>query len=65
MKGISHSMRAGFITSALGRRVDPLLVMKTSRKKVDTLAIYDRQTMTSTVALQRLFSNQQSDRWAR
>lgn len=39
-----HSMRAGFITTALGKKVDPLLVMKTSRhKKVDTLAIYDRR----------------------
>lgn len=39
-----HSLRAGFVTSALDARVDPLKVMKQSRhKKVDTLAIYDRR----------------------
>ncbi len=39
-----HSLRAGFVTSALDARVDPLKVMKQTRhKKVDTLAIYDRR----------------------
>jgi site-specific recombinase XerD len=39
-----HSMRAGFVTTALGLKIDPLLVMKTSRhKKMETLAIYDRR----------------------
>ena len=36
--------RAGFVTTALGLKIDPLLVMKTSRhKKMETLAIYDRR----------------------
>lgn len=39
-----HSMRAGFITSSLDRRADPLLVKKQSRHaKLDTLLIYDRR----------------------
>lgn len=39
-----HSMRAGFITSALEGEVDILLVKKQSRHvKVDTLAEYDRR----------------------
>lgn len=39
-----HSLRAGFVTSALGDNVDPLKVMKITRH-VDpkTLAIYDRR----------------------
>jgi hypothetical protein len=37
-------MRAGFITSSLGNRVDPLLVQKQARHaKLDTLLIYDRR----------------------
>jgi len=39
-----HSMRAGFVTSALDRGEDPLLIMKQTRHvKVDTLKIYDRR----------------------
>ncbi|MFT4117479.1 site-specific integrase [Bradyrhizobium sp.] len=39
-----HSMRAGFITEALGRRADPMMVKKQSRHvKLDTLLIYDRR----------------------
>ncbi|MBR0855470.1 site-specific integrase [Bradyrhizobium liaoningense] len=39
-----HSMRAGFVTEALDRKQDPLLVKKQSRHvKLDTLAIYDRR----------------------
>lgn len=39
-----HSMRAGFVTEALDRRADPLMVKKQSRHvKLDTLAIYDRR----------------------
>lgn len=39
-----HSMRAGFVTSALDRKVDVLKVKKQSRHvKVDTLAGYDRR----------------------
>lgn len=39
-----HSLRAGFITSALDAKVDPLKVMKQSRHvKVDTLKEYDRR----------------------
>lgn len=39
-----HSMRAGFVTSALNDGVDPLKVMGvTGHKKVDTLKIYDRR----------------------
>lgn len=39
-----HSMRAGFVTSALDAGEDPLKVMKQSRHaKVDTLKIYDRR----------------------
>lgn len=40
----SHSMRAGFVTEALDRRADPLMVKKQSRHvKLDTLTIYDRR----------------------
>lgn len=39
-----HSLRAGFITSALDAKVDPLKVMQQSRHvKVDTLKAYDRR----------------------
>lgn len=39
-----HSMRAGFVTSALDRDEDPFKVMAISRHaKVDTLKIYDRR----------------------
>ncbi|MCK1501480.1 site-specific integrase [Bradyrhizobium sp. 188] len=39
-----HSLRAGFITSALEAKVDPLKVMQQSRHvKVDTLKEYDRR----------------------
>lgn len=39
-----HSMRAGFVTSALDRQVDALKIMKQTRHvKVDTLKIYDRR----------------------
>jgi site-specific recombinase XerD len=39
-----HSMRAGFVTSALDDKVDALKIMKITRhKKVDTLKIYDRR----------------------
>lgn len=39
-----HSMRAGFVTSALDRGEDPLKIMKQTRHaKVDTLKIYDRR----------------------
>lgn len=39
-----HSLRAGFVTSSLAAKVDPLLVMKISQHaKVDTLKIYDRR----------------------
>jgi site-specific recombinase XerD len=39
-----HSLRAGFITSALDAGQDPLKIMKQSRHaKVDTLKIYDRR----------------------
>lgn len=39
-----HLMRAGFVTEALDRRADPLMVKKQSRHvKLDTLAIYDRR----------------------
>lgn len=39
-----HSMRAGFVTSALDRQVDPFKIMGISRHvKVDTLKIYDRR----------------------
>ena len=39
-----HSMRAGFITSALDDGQDPLKIMKQSRHaKVDTLKVYDRR----------------------
>ena len=39
-----HSMRAGFVTSALDRGEDVLKVMKISRHvKVDTLKVYDRR----------------------
>lgn len=39
-----HSLRAGFVTSALDAGVDPLKVMKQSRHvKIDTLKIYDRR----------------------
>jgi len=39
-----HSLRAGFVTSALEHKVDPLLIMKqTGHVKVDTLAEYDRR----------------------
>jgi integrase len=39
-----HSMRAGFVTEALDRRADPLMVKKQSRHvKLDTLTIYDRR----------------------
>jgi site-specific recombinase XerD len=39
-----HSMRAGFVTSALDAGVDPLKIMPISRHvKVDTLKIYDRR----------------------
>ena len=39
-----HSLRAGFVTSALEDGADALAVMKITRhKKVDTLGIYDRR----------------------
>jgi integrase len=39
-----HSMRAGFVTSALGKKVDPFKIMAITRHvKVDTLKIYDRR----------------------
>ena len=39
-----HSLRAGFITSALEDGKDPLLIMKQTRQvKVDTLKEYDRR----------------------
>ncbi|WKA31590.1 site-specific integrase [Bradyrhizobium roseum] len=39
-----HSMRAGFITSSLDRKVDLFKIMKISRHvKVDTLKVYDRR----------------------
>ncbi|WP_454649073.1 hypothetical protein [Bradyrhizobium liaoningense] len=39
-----HSMRAGFVTSALADGQDPLKVSKISRhRKIDTLKIYDRR----------------------
>ncbi|MGY4295393.1 site-specific recombinase XerD [Bradyrhizobium sp. i1.4.4] len=39
-----HSLRAGFITTALNAGKDPLLIMKQSRQvKVDTVKIYDRR----------------------
>lgn len=39
-----HSMRAGFVTTALADKQDPLKVAKISRhKKIDTLRIYDRK----------------------
>jgi site-specific recombinase XerD len=39
-----HSLRAGFITTALDGGQDPLKIMKQSRQvKVDTLKIYDRR----------------------
>lgn len=39
-----HSMRAGFVTSALERGQDTLKVMRVTRhKKVETLKIYDRR----------------------
>ena len=39
-----HSLRAGFVTSALDAGVDPLKVMKQIRHvKVDTLKGYDRR----------------------
>lgn len=39
-----HSMRAGFVTSALDSRVDALKIMGiTLHAKVDTLKIYDRR----------------------
>lgn len=39
-----HSLRAGFVTSALEHQVDPLLIMKqTGHVKVDTLKEYDRR----------------------
>ena len=39
-----HSLRAGFVTSALDQDVDHFKIMKITRhKKVDTLRIYDRR----------------------
>lgn len=39
-----HSLRAGFVTTALDNKVDPLKIMKQSRHaKIDTLKIYDRR----------------------
>lgn len=39
-----HSLRAGFVTSALNAKVDPLKIMQQSRHvKVDTLKEYDRR----------------------
>jgi len=39
-----HSLRAGFVTSALQAKVDPLKIMKQTRHvKVDTLKEYDRR----------------------
>jgi hypothetical protein len=39
-----HSPRAGFVTQALGDKVDPFKVMQITRHaKVDTLRIYDRR----------------------
>lgn len=39
-----HSLRAGFVTSALDAKVDPLKIMQQSRHvKVDTLKEYDRR----------------------
>ncbi|MGJ5180986.1 DNA recombinase [Bradyrhizobium oligotrophicum] len=39
-----HSLRAGFVTSALDGGQDALKIMKQSRHvKVDTLKIYDRR----------------------
>jgi integrase len=39
-----HSLRAGFVTSALEDGADPFAVMKITRhKRVDTLGIYDRR----------------------
>ncbi len=39
-----HSLRAGFVTSALDAGLDSLKAMKKSwHKKIDTLAIYDRR----------------------
>ena len=39
-----HSLRAGFVTSALDAKVDPLKIMKQTRHvKVDTLKEYDRR----------------------
>lgn len=45
-----HSLRAGFVTSSLDRKVDPFKIMKvTGHKKVDTLQIYDRRDRKSVV----------------
>jgi hypothetical protein len=39
-----HSLRAGFVTSALDASVDPMKIMPiTGYKKVDTLRGYDRR----------------------
>jgi hypothetical protein len=39
-----HSMRAGFITSALDRDQDPFKIMRISRHaKIDALKVYDRR----------------------
>ena len=39
-----HSLRAGFVTTSLDRKVDTFKIMKTTRHvRVDTLRIYDRR----------------------
>lgn len=39
-----HSLRAGFVTSSLDRKVDPFMIMRITRHvKVDTLREYDRR----------------------
>lgn len=39
-----HSLRAGFVTTSLDRKVDTFTIMKTTRHvRVDTLRIYDRR----------------------
>lgn len=39
-----HSLRAGFVTTSLDRKVDPFKVMQITRHaKIDTLKIYDRR----------------------
>lgn len=39
-----HSLRAGFVTSSLDRKVDPFMIMRITRHvKVDTLKEYDRR----------------------